>query len=142
MSTKIPNGYPPCRLKCLNAARHLLLHLRAKICSSLISCFQCFRAYTGPSFLGLAEPDAKSCIAECDKVNHGFSLLECYGVTWLKYAGDAASVRCLLKTRGGLLNFTTDTLALSAVLLDDVPQPITGAFNPPPKEINGTWYPS
>ena len=80
-------------------------------------------------------------MAECDKVNLGFSDLECYGVTWLEYAGGANAVRCLLKTQQGLKQFLTNDLAVSAVLLD-VPPPIVGSFEPPPKEVGGVWSPS
>ncbi len=50
-------------------------------------------------------------------------------------------MRCLLKTQQGLEQFLTNDLAVSAVLLD-VPQPIVGVFEPPPREVNGVWYPA
>ena len=109
------------------------------IAQLISSASQCYRQYTGPSYLGLAEPNFKSCIQECDKVNHGFSQLECYGVTWLDYLGGIQGVRCLLKTQAGMEQYLTNDLAVSAVLLD-VPPPIAGVFYPPPKEVNGTWY--
>lgn len=62
-------------------------------------------------------------MGECDKVNLGFSELECYGVTWLEYA----EVPCLLKMQQALEQFSTNELAVSGVLLD-VPEPIVGTF--------------
>ena len=62
-------------------------------------------------------------------VNGGQEGLYCYGVTWLWYAGGVNSLRCLLKTQGGLnQSVENDMLAVSAVLLTGVPLPVLAAY--------------
>ncbi|KAI4187758.1 MAG: hypothetical protein L6R41_002604 [Letrouitia leprolyta] len=87
---------------------------------------QCYRRYGGAATIGLDQNDFRECIGECSIVNRGFSLVRCYGVTWLKY--DKQGIRCNLKSQTNLGSFTTYELAVSAVLLTGVPAPIVGAF--------------
>lgn len=87
---------------------------------------QCYRRYGGAVSIGLDQNDFRECIEECSIVNRGFSLVRCYGVTWLKY--DKQGIRCNLKSQTSLGSFTTYELAVSAVLLTGVPAPIVGAF--------------
>ncbi|KAL9601888.1 MAG: hypothetical protein Q9219_002241 [cf. Caloplaca sp. 3 TL-2023] len=86
---------------------------------------QCYRAYGGPVSIGLDQPYFRDCIDECSTVNRGFSAIRCFGVTWLKYA---QGIHCNLKGQSVLANYTTDYMAVSAVLLTGVPVPVFGAF--------------
>ncbi|KAI4215110.1 MAG: hypothetical protein LQ351_002425 [Letrouitia transgressa] len=87
---------------------------------------QCYRKYGGPNTIGLDEPSFRECIQECSFVNNGFSAIRCFGVSWLKYG---IGVHCNLKGQSGLVSYTVDYLAVSAVLLTGVPPPVVGAFS-------------
>ncbi|KAL9040409.1 MAG: hypothetical protein Q9180_001924 [Flavoplaca navasiana] len=87
---------------------------------------QCYRFYSGVVSIGLDQPNFRTCIEQCSRVNAGFSAIRCYGVTWLQY--EEGGIHCNLKSQDALANYTTNYLAVSAVLLTGVPPPVVGQF--------------
>ncbi|KAL8887374.1 MAG: hypothetical protein Q9215_005036 [Flavoplaca cf. flavocitrina] len=87
---------------------------------------QCYRFYSGAISIGLDQPNFRTCIEQCSRVNAGFSAIRCYGVTWLQY--EEGGIHCNLKSQGALASYTTNYLAVSAVLLTGVPPPVVGQF--------------
>ncbi|KAL8771284.1 MAG: hypothetical protein Q9209_003189 [Squamulea sp. 1 TL-2023] len=86
---------------------------------------QCYRVYGGPVSIGLDQPYFRNCIEQCSLVNAGFSAIRCFGVTWLQYD---EGIHCNLKAQSALSNYTTNSLAVSAVLLTGVRPPVIGQF--------------
>ncbi|KAL8863446.1 MAG: hypothetical protein Q9178_000127 [Gyalolechia marmorata] len=86
---------------------------------------QCYRVYSGATIIGLDRSYFRECIEQCSTVNAGFSAIGCYGVTWLQYD---QGIHCNLKSQSALRNYTTSSLAVSAVLLSGVPPPVVGLF--------------
>ena len=86
---------------------------------------QCYRVYGGAALIGLDRSNARECIEQCSTVNAGFSAIGCYGVTWLQYD---QGIHCNLKSQSALRDYTTSSLAVSAVLLTGVPPPVVGLF--------------
>ncbi|KAL8869387.1 MAG: hypothetical protein Q9198_007901, partial [Flavoplaca austrocitrina] len=87
---------------------------------------QCYRFYSGAISIGLDQPNFRTCIEQCSRVNAGFSAIRCYGVTWLQY--EEGGIHCNLKSQGALASYTTNYLAVSAVLLTGVPPPVVGLY--------------
>lgn len=55
----------------------------------------CFTNFTGPTTAGLDVPTYRSCLQQCAHNNDGFSLLNCYGVS---YFPERLGPNCYLKT--------------------------------------------